>query len=56
MTRKERIAPKILEGSRKKRIAQGAGVEVADVNSLLARFEQTKQFATLFKKMGNRKF
>lgn len=53
MTFKERLMPKILDGSRKKRIAKGAGVAVSDVNRLLDRFEQTQQYAKLFKKMGS---
>lgn len=52
MTPKERIYPKILNGSRKSRIAQGAGVGVSDVNTLLQRFEQSQQFAKLFKRFG----
>lgn len=54
MTMKEKILPKILDGSRKLRIAKGAGVAVADVNSLLSRFEQSQQFVKLFKNMGGR--
>jgi len=50
MTKKERLCPEILDGSRKKRIAQGAGVDVAGVNLLLQRFEQSKQFVKLLKK------
>lgn len=50
MTKKERLMPEILDGSRKKRIALGAGVEVATVNVLLQRFEQSKQFVKLLKK------
>lgn len=52
MTEKERFMPKILDASRKKRIAQGAGVQVPDVNVLLDRFEQSQQYAKLFKKFG----
>lgn len=52
MTPKERMIPSLLDGSRKKRIASGAGVTPADVNVLLARFEQIKQYAKLMKKMG----
>lgn len=51
MTKKERFYPEILNGSRKKRIARGSGVGVSDVSTLLDRFEQTKQFAKLFKGM-----
>lgn len=52
MTQKERMQPRILDGSRKLRIAKGAGVLVADVNILLARFEQTQQFVKMFKGSG----
>ena len=57
MTEKERLMPKILDGSRKQRDFQGAGVKVQDINQLLQRFEQSKQFVKMFKKMGKfRKF
>jgi len=52
MTLKERYCPRIIDGSRKKRIAAGAGVKVEDVNSLLQRFEQSQQYAKLFKRFG----
>jgi signal recognition particle subunit SRP54 len=52
MTLKERVQPKILDSSRKQRIAKGAGAVVADINRLLERFEQTQQYAKLFKKFG----
>jgi signal recognition particle subunit SRP54 len=52
MTNKEKLFPQILDASRKKRIAQGAGVTVQDINQLLQRFEQSKQFVKMFKKMG----
>jgi signal recognition particle subunit SRP54 len=52
MTAKERFYPKILNPSRKQRIAQGAGVTVPDINILLTRFEESQQFAKLFKKFG----
>lgn len=50
MTKKERFFPAILDGSRKKRIAKGAGVDVTLVNLLIQRFEQSKQFVKLLKK------
>ncbi len=52
MTPKERIQTSILDASRKKRIAGGAGVEVREVNELLQKFEQTQQFAKMFMKGG----
>ena len=50
MTKKEKIYPKILDTSRKGRIAKGSGVSVADVDQLLQRFEQSQQFVKLLKK------
>ena len=35
MTIKERISPKILNGNRRKRIAQGSGTSIQDVNRLI---------------------
>jgi signal recognition particle subunit SRP54 len=52
MTRKERYYPKILNASRKERIARGAGYAVTDINRLMKRFEQSQQFAKLFKQFG----
>jgi signal recognition particle subunit SRP54 len=52
MTPKERVRPQILDGSRKKRIAQGAGVSVADINTLLQRFQQAQQYVKLLRKSG----
>jgi len=49
MTKVERKKPKILNASRKKRIAAGAGVQVADVNKLL---KAHRQMADMMKKMG----
>ncbi|MBC9954676.1 signal recognition particle protein [Leucobacter sp. cx-42] len=40
MTKEERTNPKILNGSRRLRIAKGSGMTVTDVNSLVQRFEQ----------------
>lgn len=52
MTLKERICPKILNLSRKERIVKGSGTSLKDLNLLLERFEQSKQFAKLFNKKG----
>lgn len=52
MTPKERLGRSILNASRKDRIAKGSGVFVKDVDSLLSKFEETKQFARMIKKMG----
>jgi signal recognition particle subunit SRP54 len=50
MTKKEKLFPKILDDSRKERVAKGAGVLVNDVAQLLQRFEQSQQFVKLLKK------
>ena len=44
MTPEERRNPKLLNPSRKARIARGAGVDMAEVNKLVKQFEQTKKF------------
>ena len=49
MTRQERGDPDLINGSRRKRIAAGAGVEVSDVNKLL---KMHRQMADMMKKMG----
>ncbi len=43
MTAQERSHPDIINPSRKRRIAAGAGVEVAEVNRLMKQFEQSKK-------------
>lgn len=42
MTKEERANPKILNYSRRKRIASGCGLQVQDVNRLIKQFEQTR--------------
>ncbi|MFO1138764.1 MAG: signal recognition particle protein [Paracoccus sp. (in: a-proteobacteria)] len=49
MTRKERANPDMLQASRKKRIALGAGMDVAELNRLL---KMQKQMADTMKKLG----
>lgn len=49
MTKKERAKPDILNGSRRKRIAGGAGVEVSEVNKLL---KMHRQMADMMKRVG----
>jgi signal recognition particle subunit SRP54 len=43
MTRQERRHPEVLNGSRRKRIAAGAGVTVQQVNQTVANFEKMRQ-------------
>ena len=54
MTKKERENPKIIDGSRRKRIANGSGTDVATINKLLKQF---KMMSEMMKKMskGNAK-
>ncbi len=52
MTPKEKRIPKIIAGSRKKRIAKGAGMEIRDVNSLLKQYEQMQKMLKKFTKPG----
>ncbi|MFN9780192.1 MAG: signal recognition particle protein [Alphaproteobacteria bacterium] len=52
MTREERRNPDVLNGSRRKRIAKGSGVEVSEVNKLL---KMHRQMADVMKKMGKGK-
>lgn len=52
MTLKERRIPKIIAGSRKKRIANGAGVQIQDVNRLLKQFEQMQKMMKKLSKPG----
>lgn len=52
MTREERTKPSIIDSSRKKRIAQGSGVKVEDVNRLLKQYDQTNKMMKQLTKMG----
>ena len=52
MTPKERARPDIINGSRKKRIAAGSGVQVQDVNRLLKQFKQMQKMMKQVKKKG----
>jgi signal recognition particle subunit SRP54 len=51
MTKKERSNPDILNPSRKKRIAAGAGVNISEVNALVKQFEQSKKMMKQFSGM-----
>jgi signal recognition particle subunit SRP54 len=51
MTKKERKNPKLMNASRKRRVAAGAGVTVQEVNKLLKAYQQ---MATMMKKMGRK--
>ena len=52
MTRKERATPKLLNASRKKRVAAGSGSSVQEINKLL---KMHRQMADMMKKMGGKR-
>ncbi|MEK9715078.1 MAG: signal recognition particle protein [Methylophilaceae bacterium] len=52
MTKKEKENPKIISGSRRKRISKGAGVDVSKINKLLKQF---KMMSDMMKKMSQGK-
>ena len=52
MTKKEKINPSIINGSRKKRIAFGSGVEIQDVNRLLKQFKNMQDMMKKMSKYG----
>jgi signal recognition particle subunit SRP54 len=51
MTPMERRRPEVINGSRKRRVAQGSGTQIQDVNRLL---KQHKQMQRMMKKMGSK--
>ncbi len=52
MTKEERGKPQIIDGSRRKRIANGAGRSVREVNELIKQFEGMKKAMKQMNKMG----
>ena len=55
MTLSERHAPKIINGSRKKRIALGSGTQIQDINRLLKQHEQMQKMLKKISKPGGLK-
>ena len=55
MTPEERAKTKIINGSRRKRIAKGSGTRVQDVNKLLKQFDEMQKMVKRMKKMQNGK-
>ena len=55
MTKQERRKPDLLNGSRRKRIADGAGVKIVEVNQLLKQFQQMQQMMKMMKGGGGKK-
>jgi len=56
MTRQERLNPDLLNASRRRRIAAGAGVDVQDVNKLMKQFRETQKLLKSFQRTGGRGF
>lgn len=54
MTPKERSDPSVLNASRRRRIANGSGVQVSDVNRLIKQFQQMETMMKQMKKMGGK--
>jgi signal recognition particle subunit SRP54 len=55
MTIQERRKPEILNGNRRKRIADGAGVKIVEVNQLMKQFQQMQQMMKMMKGGGAKK-
>ncbi|WP_343188089.1 signal recognition particle protein [Buchnera aphidicola (Ceratoglyphina bambusae)] len=56
MTKKERKNPKIIKGSRKKRISLGSGTSIQKINMLLKQFYNMKKIIKKIKKSGTKNF
>jgi signal recognition particle subunit SRP54 len=54
MTIKERRDPEILNASRRRRIAAGAGMEVQDVNRLIKQYRETQKMMKMLQKTGGK--
>ena len=55
MTKRERQQPRLLKGSRLKRVAHGSGVQVRDVNALLKQFGQMQKMMRMMRGGKGRK-
>ncbi len=55
MTLEERRNPKLLDGSRRRRIAKGSGTNVQEVNQLIKQFNETGKMMRMLKSGGGRK-
>ena len=53
MTPLERSNPVVMNGSRRKRIAEGSGTSVQEVNKLLKQFDETRKMMKMVTKSGN---
>jgi signal recognition particle subunit SRP54 len=54
MTREERVKPKILNGSRRKRISKGSGNSIQDVNRLIKQFEEMQRMMKMLNSKGRK--
>jgi len=54
MTVEERRSPKILNASRRRRIARGSGLEVQVVNQVMKRFRETQRLISTLQKSGGK--
>jgi signal recognition particle subunit SRP54 len=48
MTKEEKVEPKVINGSRRKRIAKGSGISIQEVNRLLKQYRETKKMIKQF--------
>jgi signal recognition particle subunit SRP54 len=55
MTIQERRKPELLNGNRRKRIADGSGTKIVEVNQLMKQFQQMQQMMKMFKGGGMKK-
>ncbi len=55
MTPKERANPKLINGSRKKRIANGSGTDIQEVNKLIKQFDQMSKMMKMMQGGGGKK-
>ena len=53
MSAEERANPKILNGSRRKRIAKGSGCQVSEINRFMDSFEMTQKMMKQMKNKGS---
>ncbi|HEY8401108.1 MAG TPA: signal recognition particle protein, partial [Cytophagaceae bacterium] len=56
MTPKERESPEIINGSRRRRIAEGSGTSIQQVNNLIKQFEDMRKMMKSMNKMGGKNF
>ena len=54
MTKEERARPELINGSRRRRIARGSGVDVSDVNQLLKQFRDMKKLMKTMTKLSSK--